>query len=58
MGYVNAKAPSAVYHLTPKKNLDAIIKAKIIKRFGDTRKVSVKALATDTPPNAVSVSVM
>ena len=36
MGYVNAKAPSAVYHLTPKKNLDAIIRAKAIKRFGDT----------------------
>ena len=27
MGYVNAKAPSAVYHLTPKKNLDAIIRS-------------------------------
>ena len=36
MGYVNAKAPSVVYHLTPKKNLDAIIRAKAIKRFGDT----------------------
>ena len=35
MGYVNAKAPKEVYHLTPKKNLPSILNEKVIKRFSD-----------------------
>ena len=36
MGYVNAKAPKVLYHLTSKKNLNSILESKAIKRFGDT----------------------
>ena len=35
MGYVNAKAPKAVYHLTQRKNLPSILNEKTIKRFSD-----------------------
>lgn len=35
MSYVNAKTPKVVYHLTEKKNLEAILRDKTIRRFSD-----------------------
>ncbi len=36
MAYIKERAPSKVYHLTKKENLDSILEAGRIRRFSDS----------------------
>jgi RNA:NAD 2'-phosphotransferase (TPT1/KptA family) len=36
MAYIKERAPSKVYHLTKKENLDSILEADRIRRFSDS----------------------